>query len=153
MLLSDKYLHFFHSEHTSFPDYKGSGGQRRTDCIFPLHRQWTQKGQFPPLASGEVHFPCTSLHSRSKTRSDGIRIRTWLSGSECVLKRSYCLNVIFSSGFSSASVVPPGPIFHVKYIRSMSDLRGYFSELEWLPNQRFIQVNPGQMLASVNHTV
>lgn len=54
--LSEKYLHFFHSEHTSLPDYKGSGGQCWTDCIFSLHRQWTQKGQFPPLASGEIQF-------------------------------------------------------------------------------------------------
>lgn len=54
--LTKEYLHFFRSEHTSFPDYKGSGGQRRTDRIFSLHRQRTQKRQFPSLASGEAHF-------------------------------------------------------------------------------------------------
>ncbi len=45
-----------YSEYTSLPDYKGGGGQRWTDGIFSLHRQWTKKGQFPPLASGEIHF-------------------------------------------------------------------------------------------------
>lgn len=49
---------FFHSEHASFPDYKRGRGQCRTDCVFSLHRQWTQKGQLPPLASGE--FPLGS---------------------------------------------------------------------------------------------
>lgn len=45
-----------HSEHTPLPDYKGSGGQRRADGIFSLHRQRTQEGQFPPVASGEIYF-------------------------------------------------------------------------------------------------
>lgn len=44
------------SEHTSLPDYKGGGGQRRADGIFSLHRQRTQEGQFPPVASGEIYF-------------------------------------------------------------------------------------------------
>lgn len=67
-------LHFFHSEHTSLPDYKRSGGQRRTDGIFSLHRQWTQKGQFPPLASGEIHFyPLTyTLDQRQDQREESL---------------------------------------------------------------------------------
>lgn len=43
---------FSHSEYSSFPDYKGCGGQRRTDCVLSLHCQRTQAGQLPPLASG-----------------------------------------------------------------------------------------------------
>lgn len=46
----------FPSEHTSLPDYKGSWGQRWTDRLLSLHRQRTQKGQLPPLASGERRF-------------------------------------------------------------------------------------------------
>ena len=67
-------LHFFHSEHTSLPDYKRSGGQCRTDGIFSLHRQWTQKGQFPPLASGEIHFhPLTyTLDQRQDQREKSL---------------------------------------------------------------------------------
>lgn len=48
------FLKCFISEHTALPNYKGSGGQCWTNGLFSLHRQWTQKGQLPPLAAGEI---------------------------------------------------------------------------------------------------
>lgn len=53
------FILLFLSEHTTLSDDKGSGGQRRTDGVFSLHRQRTQARQFPALASGEafLHLP------------------------------------------------------------------------------------------------
>ena len=50
------YFIFYFSEHASLPDHKGCGGQRWTDRIFPLHRQWPQEGQLSPLAAGLLKY-------------------------------------------------------------------------------------------------
>lgn len=63
-----------HSEHTPLPDYKGGGGQRRADGIFSLHRQRTQEGQFPPVASGEIYFHrlTSALNHWANRREEGV---------------------------------------------------------------------------------
>lgn len=94
--LSDIYLRFFsHSEHTSLPDYKGSGGQRWTDSIFSLHRQWTQKGQFPPLASGEIHFyPLVYTLDQRLDQRVGLVLEVGpLEINVSLLNRPYCLKM------------------------------------------------------------
>lgn len=46
----------FFSEYTTLSDYKGSGSKRWTDCIFPLHCEWSQERQLSVVASGKKLF-------------------------------------------------------------------------------------------------